>query len=352
MLIAMLLLRLEGKKSEEKSLLVKDPSKSDLKPEYSSAEHSACRRYAELRVHVHEGSGWIPCVSIDPLTDWHDDWAVSDSEGATSEGAAGEADFEFAKDDPQSETVAADPDEEEKLESLSAEMLRLHHKFNHISFGKIRALARLGVVNPKLAKCLSPACLACLYGKMTRQAWRFKPKGAPRNKFFSVSKPGEVVPVDMMHSTSPGLVVQMAGGVTHKHYRYAAVYVDHYSGYGYVHLQKTQTTEETLEGKATFERHCQVFGVTVNHYHADNGIFASKAWKICLMSQGKVSLIQESMHTSNLEWLRGALGNCKKQLELASFMLNIGGKKLSILIFGLMQSEQHALFTTKHQPSK
>ena len=29
-----------------------------------------------------------------------------------------------------------DPDEEEKLESLSAEMLRLHHKFNHISFGK------------------------------------------------------------------------------------------------------------------------------------------------------------------------------------------------------------------------
>jgi hypothetical protein len=47
------LLRLEGEKSEEKSLLVKDPSKSDLKPEYSSAEHSACRRYAELRARAH-----------------------------------------------------------------------------------------------------------------------------------------------------------------------------------------------------------------------------------------------------------------------------------------------------------
>ena len=61
--------------------------------------------------------------------------------------------------------------------------------------------------------------------------------------------------------------------------RYVAVCVDHYSGYGYVHLQKTQTAEETLEGKAAFERHCQVFGVTVKHYPADNGIFASKAWK-------------------------------------------------------------------------
>ena len=49
----MLLLRLEGEKSEKKSLLVKDPSKGDLKPEYSSAEHGVCRRYAELRVRAH-----------------------------------------------------------------------------------------------------------------------------------------------------------------------------------------------------------------------------------------------------------------------------------------------------------
>jgi hypothetical protein len=188
----------------------------------------------------------------DPEEDWHNDWTISDSEGATAEGAVHDADFEFAKDDPQSETVAVDPDKEEKLESLSAEMLWLHRKFNHISFGKIRALARLGVVNPKLAKCPSPACSVCLYGKMTRWAWRFKHKRAPRNKFFSVSKPGEVVSVDMMHSPTSGLVAQMSDGVTHTRHRYAAVYVDHYSGYSYVHLQKTQTAEETLEGKAAF----------------------------------------------------------------------------------------------------
>jgi hypothetical protein len=35
-----------------------------------------------------------------PEEDWHDDWTVSYSEGATAEGAAHDADFEFAKDDP------------------------------------------------------------------------------------------------------------------------------------------------------------------------------------------------------------------------------------------------------------
>jgi hypothetical protein len=88
-----------------------------------------------------------------------------------------------------------------------------------------------------------------------------------------------VVSVDMMHSPTPALVAQMAGTLTSKRYHYAAVYVDHYSGYGYVHLQKTQTSEETLEGKTAFTRHCQILGCTVKHCHADNGIFASKAWK-------------------------------------------------------------------------
>ena len=43
------------------------------------------------------------------------------------------------------------------------------------------------------------------------------------------------------------------------------------------------------------------------------------------------------MPTFNLEWLKGAFGNFKKQPEHASFMHNIDGKKLSILTFGPMQ---------------
>ena len=86
--------------------------------------------------------------------DFHKDWTVPDAEGAEPDPAAAETtradDFNFAKDDPLSETEV-DIDEEEKLENLSAKLLWLHHKFNHVSLAKIKALARLGVVDKKLA---------------------------------------------------------------------------------------------------------------------------------------------------------------------------------------------------------
>ena len=83
----------------------------------------------------------------------------------------------------------------------------------------------------------------------------------------------------MLKSPTPGLVAQMAGFITGKRYRYATIFVDHHSRLGYVHLQKTQSAKETLEGKALFERKCASFGIKVEHYHADNGVFASLMWK-------------------------------------------------------------------------
>jgi hypothetical protein len=55
--------------------------------------------------------------------------------------------------------------------------------------------------------------------------------------------PGQVVLVDMMHSPTPGLIAQMGGWLTNKCYRYTVIYVNHFSGYWLVHLQKTQTAE-------------------------------------------------------------------------------------------------------------
>jgi hypothetical protein len=92
----------------------------------------------------------------------------------------------------------------------------------------------------------------------------------------------------MMHSPTSGLVAQLNGFLTGKHYRSAAVFVDHCSGAGYIHLQKTQSVEETLEGKACFERHCQLMGHKVLHHHADNGIFMSKAWQESCAKLGQV----------------------------------------------------------------
>ena len=73
--------------------------------------------------------------------------------------------------------------------------------------------------------------------------------------------------------------------------------MDHFSRLGYVHLQKTQSAKETLEGKALFERKCAAFGIRVLHYHADNGIFASVEWKeACAISHQGCSYAGVNAH--------------------------------------------------------
>ena len=60
--------------------------------------------------------------------------------------------------------------------------------------------------------------------------------------------------VDQMTSPTAGLIAQMAGFLTRKRYKHATVFVDQASGFGYVHLQKSTSAEETLEAKAAFEK--------------------------------------------------------------------------------------------------
>jgi hypothetical protein len=95
----------------------------------------------------------------------------------------------------------------------------------------------------------------------------------------TATRVGQYVSVDLLKPPIPGLIAQMSGWITGKQYWYAAVYVDHTSRFGYVHLQKTQSVEETIKGKRLFEMKASALGIRVEHYHADNGVFVSKAWK-------------------------------------------------------------------------
>jgi hypothetical protein len=69
-------------------------------------------------------------------------------------------------------------------------------------------------------------------------------------------------------------MAQLKGVLTRTRYRYVAVFVDHFSGLLFVHLQKTITSAETLEAKAAFEAYSKSLSVRIQHYHADNGRFA------------------------------------------------------------------------------
>ena len=190
-------------------------------------------------------------------------------------------------------------EEDRQVNNVSAKFLKYHYKFNHCSPRQKQILAQAGVIPRRLAKCPVPVCSACLYGKATRRPWRSKPSNQPSDGYVPTS-PGEVVSVDQMVSNVAGLVATMAGRPTHQRYTVVTVFVDHATGFSFVHFQKSSNAEETTEGKEIFERYAASFGHKIRHYHADNGIFASKAWRAhCIMQKQGLSFAAVGGHHQN-----------------------------------------------------
>jgi hypothetical protein len=163
-------------------------------------------------------------------------------------------------------------------EGATAEFLRYHHKYNHISLHRIQAMARAGTIPKRLAHCPIPVCTACLYGNATRRPWRSKHptnwKAAP-----GADKPGQVVSVDQMKSPTPGFVAQTTGTLTKSRYDTVTVFMDQATDLSYVHLQKSVSAIDTVEAKGAFERFARQRRVSIAHYHCNNGVFTSHLWR-------------------------------------------------------------------------
>ena len=196
-------------------------------------------------------------------------------------------------------TVIEEEEKQRTPTSKEEEFLRYHHRFGHISNAKLQNMARQNIIPRYLANIHPPACTACLFAKSTRKQWRHK-----RRKNWTdgkkASRPGEVVSVDQLVSPSPGIIAQITGILTKKRYKYATVYVDQFSGLGYVYLQKTATADETILGKKAFEAFCNQHGVKVTAYHADNGIFRANKWvDECRRHQQTLTFAGVNAHHSN-----------------------------------------------------
>jgi hypothetical protein len=85
--------------------------------------------------------------------------------------------------------------------------------------------------------------------------------------------------VDQLESSVMGLIGQMKGILTKQRYRVATIFVDHATCLGYPYLQKKTTSIETVAAKEAFEAYSATFGVTIQHYHCDNGRFADNLWR-------------------------------------------------------------------------
>jgi hypothetical protein len=88
------------------------------------------------------------------------------------------------------------------------------------------------------------------------------------------------VSVDQPVSPTEGFIPTHRGTPTTKRYTGAMIFVDHYSDFTYTHLMVGEPTgETTVEAKLAFERVAEAHGVKIKHYHSDNGLFDTKAFK-------------------------------------------------------------------------
>jgi hypothetical protein len=120
-----------------------------------------------------------------------------------------------------------------------------------------------------------------MFGKATRRPWRDKPgKDQIKSRIRTATAPRQCISVDQLESTTPGLIAQLKGWLTTKRYKVATVFVDHFSDPTYVYLQKSTSSDETLEAKLSFERLAAKSGVKILRYQADNGRFTDTKFRM------------------------------------------------------------------------
>ncbi len=127
-------------------------------------------------------------------------------------------------------TLPLEEDEEFYLAATNnqTKLMRWHYCLGHLSFPKLKLLAKNGEIPCRLAKIPPPKCDGCLFGAMTKLPWCGK-ESKSSHKFFTATKPGECVSVNHMISTQVGFFAQLKGKLTSKRYRAASIFVDHFS---------------------------------------------------------------------------------------------------------------------------
>jgi Reverse transcriptase (RNA-dependent DNA polymerase)/GAG-pre-integrase domain len=165
-----------------------------------------------------------------------------------------------------------------KTPSSSEELLKWHRRYGHMSMKRIQRMATQGILPKHLATCPLPICQSCLFGKMSRKAWR--QKGDISSQIGQgVVRSGQCVSVDQLESPHPGIIAQMKGVPTRERYTTATVFIDHHSDFTFVYLQRTTSAVDTLAAKHEFERCARSMGVCIERYHSDNGRFAENLWQ-------------------------------------------------------------------------
>ena len=97
----------------------------------------------------------------------------------------------------------------------------------------------MGLLPKKLAKAPIPKCAGCMFAAMTKKPWRTKGRntGGQVGRILKITRPGQCISVDILESPQVGFIAHMKGRLTKKRYRYATVFVDHFSDMQWTYLR-------------------------------------------------------------------------------------------------------------------
>ncbi|KAI2505304.1 hypothetical protein MHU86_9104 [Fragilaria crotonensis] len=184
--------------------------------------------------------------------------------------------------------VVIDDEEDTAVhENPAAEFLRWHHKLNHMSAAKMQSMAKRGLLE-EVGQVPSSNLHQLLIWKGHQKTMENQAKGwSTRWKTSNSLRAGTVHQHRSVESSTPGLIAQIKGWLTKKRYKVATIFVDHFSGLSYIHLQKSTNADETLEAKLAFERYASKFKVQVKSYQADNGRFAENKFMAAVKEAGQ-----------------------------------------------------------------
>jgi len=196
------------------------------------------------------------------------------------------------------------------LKASQKELLKWHWKFGHLDLASTQQILRSGAcgTNPliKAAGSLSlselrPLCGSCQFGKSRKRRSKVDRVGKdgestpptpspPKEKVLSreATLPGEKISMDHFIVSTPGRLFSSRGReAADRAYKGGVIFVDHATGFVFVVPVVNFTAGEALRAKQEFEAELSSFGVTVLHYHTDNGVFTASQFQDELATLGQ-----------------------------------------------------------------
>eukprot|EP00978_Attheya_sp_CCMP212_P003689 scaffold7769_cov53-Attheya_sp.AAC.4 len=188
----------------------------------------------------------------------------------------------------------------QNLTSPHKELLWDHFVYGHANMQWIQTLKRTrvyetpegtdeqGSVLPcklkRARSCAVPKCAACELAKAMGRGTRVQHGGTLDGRQEALRAqnlvPGQVVSTDQYETRTPGRLANTFGKEKEKmRYNGGTIYVDHATKLIYITNQVSLRTDETICGKEKFEKHAREYGIKIQMYHADNGVFVSEDYK-------------------------------------------------------------------------